>query len=494
MANVLIKNGLVYDGSGGPPAKQDILVCGERIAQFGIFPKRSADKTIDAAGAIVTPGFIDINTKLDQAFNVFREEYQENFLRQGVTTTIGGNNGMSLAPISSAALYFMKNRLGLSGININWQSVKDFLNHLSRQRLKINYGTLTGHLSLRFLIAGAETRDLTEGELRGLKQALAQSLDDGAFGFSTGFEYSHSKGFSNREIFELVEIAAAKGKVFAAQLRNKAAGVLDSVSELIEVTRQTGVNLEINNLTPLKNAKDFYLEAKNAIEKETAQTHINFDCHPFEYSVLPIFEFLPEWLTDGGVEKIVEDISSSHLQKHLLEHFNVFKPEDIVIYDMPRPFKPLISKSLKEFAVNSHLKPAAALLKLMRITELMAVMLSRDIDSKSLEEFLCSPNAIISSDGFYSGGNFSAFRDFIKWTQAHSDFPFEKALAKITSIPAQKYKIRKRGLLKENYYADVVILRDFLPSEVLLNGKLVLEEMKMQKIYAGKALKCDQNN
>ncbi|MEK7086683.1 MAG: aminoacylase, partial [Patescibacteria group bacterium] len=184
MPTILIKNGLIYDGSGCEPLKADILVRGERIASIGNFGKRRADKTIDAQGAIVAPGFIDINSECDHSFGIFLEPYQENHIKQGVTTVIGGNRGISLAPVSRAALDFMRNWLGSFPVNVNWHSVKDFLRVLQKRGLGVNFGTVVGSATIRQSVVGDRNRDLTDNEIELCKNILSRSLDDGAFGFS----------------------------------------------------------------------------------------------------------------------------------------------------------------------------------------------------------------------------------------------------------------------------------------------------------------------
>src|SRR3989344_2649948 len=124
----IIKNGFVYDGSGRPPFKGDILIRGERIIHFGNNINRRANKTIDATGAIVTPGFIDINNASDHYLDIFAKPHQENFLKQGITTLIGGNCGASLAPLLKGSLNPLRKWGELPKINIGWHSIKEFLN------------------------------------------------------------------------------------------------------------------------------------------------------------------------------------------------------------------------------------------------------------------------------------------------------------------------------------------------------------------------------
>lgn len=185
---ILIRNGLVYDGSGEPPQKQDVFVRGKRITRLGNLSKINADINIDANGAMVTPGFIDINSTSDHYLSLFYEPYQEDFVRQGVTTAIGGNCGVSLAPLMDGSLASIDTWGNPSRININWRSVKEFLSLLAKRGLGVNFGTLAGYETVRRAITKDELRDLTDSEIEAFKEILKRAFNEGAFGLSTVFE------------------------------------------------------------------------------------------------------------------------------------------------------------------------------------------------------------------------------------------------------------------------------------------------------------------
>lgn len=496
MVSILIKNGLVYDGSETQPFKSDILVHNDRIIRLGFFNKTDAKNVIDASQAIVAPGFIDINSRIDCNFAPFSESFQDNCLRQGITTALGGNGGVSLAPASGASFNFIKDWFGVSGINANWHSVKDFLNFLERKRLKINFGTLVGQTSSRFFVTGkGRIRDLTEKELFRFKNIVSRALDDGAFGISAVLSRFYPTKFNAKEIYKLAEIAAAKKKVLALNLRTEDIMLQRTEREIIDIAEKTGASVEINGLNPSKPAEKFYLRLKDAIEKETAKVHIDFDCHSLEHSTSPIYEFLPSGIKNEEFEKMIEAAHSKHFEKQLLAHLKKYEPEEMKIYDAPKPFDFLIGKNLKELAAVFNLNFAEMFLKLMKITRLKTVIVRRNVDSETQKVFLCSKNSLIASHDFYFGNeNFSPFLNFLKLSGVSPCFSFEKALAKITSIPAQKYGIKKRGRIAENYYADIVILRNSVPSEILLNGKVVMEEKEIKKVSEGRILKSEKHN
>ncbi|PIY95640.1 aminoacylase, partial [Candidatus Jorgensenbacteria bacterium CG_4_10_14_0_8_um_filter_39_13] len=173
---LLIKQGLIYDGTDAPPVKQDIFIRGQQIVRLGSFSSKDAETVIDARGAVVTPGFIDLTNAADHYFSIFTDPFQEDLIKQGVTTIIGGNDGFSLAPFFSDSLNYLRRRKSVfQKINVHWQTVKEFLKVLEKRGLGVNFGTLVGYSTLRHFLGGEEFRDLTENELAFLKKIIIQS-------------------------------------------------------------------------------------------------------------------------------------------------------------------------------------------------------------------------------------------------------------------------------------------------------------------------------
>lgn len=495
MSSILIKNGLVYDGIESPPVKTDVLVRGEKIVGLGTFSKSQADKTIDAVGAIVTPGIVDINTDSDHFLSIFLEPHQTDFIKQGVTAIIGGNCGMSLAPLLDGSLDSIREWGDTSKVNVNWRSMEEFLDVFKERKIGINFGTLVGHSTVRQALTQREPRDLTEAELNSFKEILAQALRDGAFGLSIGLSYLPLRRVPFREIKELVKVTASAKGVYAVHLRDAGEGLEDSLAEVIDVTQETGANLEISHFQPLKNFAESYRKSLETIEKESAQVLIHFDCYPFETTARPIFTLLPPWAQNSNLEIMFDRLISPHLEGRILEQLRKLRSSDLTIGYVPPPFQRLCGKTLEEFAGDVNVPPPQALLRLMRLTRLRAIVFNRDIDEKILEDFMNSPAAIISSNGaslsegeFKHERNWNTFPKFLKWA-GDGGLSLGKAVAKITSIPARKYSINKRGLIEEGYYADLTVWRDNQASEVLLNGVVVLEEGKPLNVLAGKVLR-----
>lgn len=486
----LIKNGLVYDGSGAPGVKTDILINGKKIVRIGANAQKY-DVAIDATNAIIAPGFIDINAVSDHSPAFFEEQFQNRFIEDGVTTVIGGNCGASLAPIGNAPDV---------GVNVSWRTVGEFLNTLRRRKLSVNFGTLVGHTTVRESLLGETCRDLTDRGIKTLEHIIARSLDEGAFGVSVGFENRCSAQTPFYELKKVAAIAAEKKKIFAMHPRNAPDALAASIEEIIDIIHDTQANTEINNLQPLLSFAKSYREAQERIEKSAATEHIHIDCAPCASRLVSLDTFLPHWARQEHKKTVLAHVQDRHLEKRLLEHLKHVPIHALIIENVPDALKFLSGKSVKAFAESFHLTPSRAMLELMKLSHLDATLFSKDVDENiMLKEYLASPYTIVASHGAYSpmhkSGNqrHTLFQNFLAEAEKKYDMPFEKAIEKITSLPAKKYWIEKRGLLKEGYYADIVIIKENKINDVWVNGEIAYAEGKQTRISSGMVLKSARN-
>lgn len=479
----LIKNGLVYDGSGAAPTKKDILIRGEYIAKCGTLSREHADTVIDAGSAMVTPGFIDITSHSDHHMSLFYEPYQEDFIRQGITTMIGGNCGVSLAPQIGGSLESVREWGSEVGINVNWHSVKEFLGMIKRQKLGVNFGTLVGHTSLRRAITHDTFRDLTESELEMFKKIVGEGLKDGALGLSVGLEHTHAARTPFSELRELVGVVAKYNGVYAAHLRDAREGLKESIDEIIELAIETNANVEISHLQPLKKYRDAYKEAAIKIEKESARHQIHFDVNPFDSVPLLIYELLPKWFGEESIERMHEKVRVSSNRERLIPFLKENAPRDCIVTHVPdASLKYLEGKSIKEFSTRNNVSYEEGLLKIMELTRLRATLAVKIVDAETLNTFLAHPNSIISTNSASFGKrefkftpSTETFPTFLRFADDSKLLSVEKAIEKTTSLPAQKYGITKRGLVREGYFADIAIFSNFEPTYVFVNGELALE-------------------
>ncbi|MEK7162873.1 MAG: hypothetical protein AAB696_01130 [Patescibacteria group bacterium] len=480
---ILIKNIQLIDGAGKPPVKTDVLIKKEKIHAIGSFPRYQANEIIDGMGAYLAPGFIDINNESDHYLTIFSDPSansgqvlsQKDFLLRGFTTIIGGQGGSSLAPLLYGSLESIKEWADIKKINVNWRTVAEFLKVMEQRRLGVNFGTLIGHYTIRQALTGGAERDLSRNELRVFNHILEKSFKEGAFGFSTGLNYIQSRQTSYSEIKALVETCAKYKRLYASNLRDEKRGLLSSVNEIIEIAKETGVKVLINNFKPIIGYGKNYEESLELINKNSDKADIHFSVYPTDTNAILVYEFLPEWVKKDGNEIMLKDIQSPGLREKILKELPRVKGGEVVILNAPDN-KYLIGKSLKEFAQNRGLTIGEGLLELMKITNFRATVSYKNISFKKTIQSLVDERAIAVSD---NAG------EFLKLAEKSP----EKFIYKITGLPAEKLGLKNRGLIREGYFADLVIFRDAKIREVFLNGKRVVKSGVFQNVLAGKILR-----
>ncbi len=489
MATTLIKGGLVYDGSGNEPVKEDVLIRGERILKRGTFPKNRGDSVIDATGAMVVPGFIDVNSPADHYLDIFDDDFGRHPAKDGVTTVIGGNCGASLLPAGDRLFLPLRKWAGGSNSRLNWHDFDDFSKRLYK-KLNVNFGTLIGHGTMRRALLGDETRDLTGNELLTMKKMLTDAFEKGVLGFSTGLEFLHVKFTPVHEIEELAEIAAEKKRVYATHLRSYGLHLGAAVAEAIRVAKETGVNLEISHFMPTVADAGHYSALREEVEGKGAKLRINFDCSSLPRIPTPIYRLLPEWLQNESknLEAMLGRLDTEHLEKRIIEHLRRVVHEDIHIGTMPSHLSFLSGKNLRDYAISGKLKLAEALLKLMKISGLRGVVL-RQAAEDDLDDFIFSPVSFIASG---EARNDTPFLRFLKLAEKTNKISLEKAVAKLTARPAEKYGLKSRGRLEEDYYADIAVIENFAVKNLFVNGALVVENEIFQGVRSGKFLRHER--
>ncbi len=489
----LIKNGLVYDGTGNVPAKKDILIRGNRIAKCGTLSRAHADEVIDATGAIVTPGFIDINTHADHYLSLFYEPYQEDFIRQGITTAIGGNCGVSLAPLLDGSLRAVREWGSELHTNVNWTSVKEFLAMMKRRGLGINFGTLIGHTTLRRVFTRDAFRDLSESELQSMDAIVTRSLKEGALGLSTGLEYTHASRTPFHELRALAHTVAAQRGIFAMHLRNTGSELLAAVDEAMMLATETHANVEILHLQPLKAHRTLYEEAAGIIEKASAKLHVHFDVNPFLTTTMLVYELLPEWFRENDLAAMHANMKAPHARERLVAHLRATAPRDCIVAHIPHAsLKFLEGRSVREFGTRAGLTYEAAFLKIMDITGLRATISAKVVDEKVLSTFIAHPNSLIATNSasfgkreFKYSPSTDTYPALLKLASASTTITMERAVEKATALPAKKYGIAKRGKIKEGYFADIAVHENFRPVHVFVNGAHVLKNNIFAKALQG---------
>lgn len=485
--DLIIRNGLVIDGSSPAIYPADVGIRRDKIVAIGDLSGAGADQLIDAANQIVCPGFIDIHTHTDTELLV--NPRGESKIRQGVTSEISGNCGSSPFPLNeedSRALYErLKERYGIS---IKWQTAAEFLTAIETAQPALNYATFTGHGDLRAYVIGKNDVQPTPAQLEEMKRVLAATMAEGSLGLSTGLEYAPGSYAKTAELIELCKVVAANDGVYATHMRNEDDTVEEAIEEALEIARQSGVTLEISHLKACNQSNWHKVDHMLAmIENAHAQgLPVHADRYPYNAWGTGLSSFLPLWTRQGDTEDILQRLQN----KADLPKIKAYTEsrgkriggwERVVISNCHNEENIIYEgKSIRECTEMTGKEPFEFIRDLLIDERNRVSVIGFAMDESNLKKVLASPLVMIGSDGsaiapygklgegkphprFY--GTFP--RVLGKYARDEKIFDLITAIRKMTSMPADKLNLKQRGYLQKNYFADIVV---FNPGTVIDNA------------------------
>jgi len=463
-----VLSGKILEGKGNHPERSDVFVSGDKISAIGNFPNKTADETIDGQGAYLCPGFIDVNTDSDHYLSLFDHPRQDDFLKQGVTTIIGGMCGSSLAPLLYGGLESIQKWADITKFNVGWHTVKEFLEILGKKPLGVNFATLAGHSTIRRAIIGDQLRDLTKNELGVFGEILRRALKEGAFGLSTGLGYVHGQNTSYSELKYLAGITKEFGGVYATHLRKSGAELGESADETIKLAEEVGVKTLVSHFMPFSGSEKQYESALRRIKNLPENMDFNFDIYPYETSVLPVYTFLPQWAKTGGKGKMLAGLRDDWMRAKIEKDLPKIKPDEFVVARSPGSDF-LVGRSLKDLEETFNVPNSnAALLKLMLATELGCVVFYKNINKNYIKQAIKNPRSFIASNSASFPDDWKerimkperatgTFTKFLEMAASENIMPLEEVIKKITIYPAMKFNLAGRGAIKEGSFADLAI-------------------------------------
>jgi N-acyl-D-amino-acid deacylase len=541
MFDLLITNGFVIDGAGNPWFKADIGILNGKILEISTSIGAKAERVLDAKGLIVSPGFIDIHAHSDLTLLI--DPYAESKIRQGVTTEVIGNCGLSAAPVNKRTLSLLKDQWGSTAEKVkwNWTTFDEYLNQLEHG-ISINVASLVGHGTVRTAIIGAENRQPTEKELEEMKKLVAESMEAGAFGLSSGLVYRPGCFAETTELIELCKVVARYGGLYASHIRGERETIVDALKEAIEIGEEAGLPVQVSHNCPkygghgkLKEMFEIYEKARARGVEVTLDNDAHTDLNP------RLTQVLPQWVQVGGNEKIVERLQDpdtrEKIRKEIIEdkypgpgYVGLVKHQrwDRIVLFYCKRNRNLIGKSIEEIAKIRHKDPFNTLFDLIIEEEGDVSALFDYIEEEDIRTLLRHPLMMVCSDGAVSPhrGVFGKIKEYSpcsygeypyileKYVREEKVITLQEAIRKMTSFPAQKLGLRDRGLLREGMWADIVIfnfdtIKDRATSRfpysfplknyphkypegieyVIVNGEIVIEKGKHREVFPGKVLR-----
>ena len=488
--DIIIKNGLIIDGSGTPAFKKDIGIIGNNIAAIDDLKNSTADVIINGDSLVVSPGFVDIHTHTDIGLIV--NSKAESKIHQGVTTEVSGNCGSSPFPLNDVDFQELdKNTFEKYGIHIDWRNTDGFLRKLEDQKISINYATFTGHGNLRSYVIGKNDVQATAEQLKEMKDLLERSMADGSFGLSTGLEYAPGSYASTTELTELNKVVAKNGGIYATHIRSESDHVEEAIQEALQICKQAEVSMQISHLKACNHANWNKIDSVLEMIHEAAESGmpVKADRYPYIAYSTGLIMFLPLWSRQGSTEEILSRLKDTATVKKI-EDYAEDKGQRIGGWD-----KVLISscfseknktwegKSVHACALELSTTPFEFIRNILLEEKNRVQIVGFGMDENNLKKVLSSSLVMIASDGravaphgklaegkphprYY--GTFP--RVLGKYSREDKIFDLPTAVKKMTSMPAAKLGLQKRGLIAKDYFADIVL---FNPETVIDNASFV---------------------
>lgn len=475
MGRFLLRDAKIVDGTGSPWFRGDVALDNGIIVDIGRDLTASGACVIDLSGLVLVPGFIDIHSHSDDT--VLMNPLAESKIRQGITTEVTGNCGYSLAPLVGAAIDSIRRDLEDCGITPDWSSFGEYLRRIENNGTAVNIAALVGHGTIRQAVVGCEEREPSLEELADMKTLVSKSMDEGAFGISTGLIYPPSCYADTDEIVELARSVAEKGGIYATHIRNEGLHVIDAVREAIAVGERARVPVEVSHLKsggPENKGK--VREALKLIEDVRRQgIDISCDVYPYVASSTGLSVILPNWVFGGGDEKALERLRDkdtlSGIRRQVEEEEGLKLGWDKTVISSVRKEqnKAFEGKNLSEIAKITGKDPFTAAIDLL-IDEALCVQVVRFIMCEEDVTFaLGSRLSSIGTDassrapyGFLGMGKphpraYGTFpRVLGKYVRDMGILRLEEAVRKMTSLPARRLGLWNRGLIRPGMVADLV--------------------------------------
>ncbi|MBE3571346.1 MAG: D-aminoacylase [Moorella humiferrea] len=479
MFSLLIKNGLVVDGTGRPAFRADVGIQGTKITAVGALDKTPAARVINADGLAVAPGFIDIHSHADAELLRYPEDPAK--VSQGVTCEVIGNCGMSLVPSHRGSLPLLASYaapvLGKIPDTFCPGRLEEYLSCLAFRGTAVNYVILVGHGTIRLAVMGMEPRRAKKAELDAMASFLRQAMAEGAAGLSSGLLYPPGCYASTGELIALCRVIQPFSGIYVTHIRDESDGVLEAIEESLEIGREAGIPVHISHLKACgpRNWPKISKALAMLVEAREKGQDVTWDVYPYTTGSTTASSLLPPWAVAGGEGEIKNRLRNPEMRRQIKINWQEGLPgwdnmvgslgyEGLIISAVGgRKNADCVGLNLVEIGDRRQCHPADALLDLLLEEGASLTIATKHGCEETLEMILKHPQTTVGSDGIYSGERphprlYGTFvRVLGRYVRERRLFTLEEAVAKMTSRPASRFGLKERGQVRVGYYADLVI-------------------------------------
>ncbi len=474
--DVIIRNGLLLDGSGSLGVSSDLGIRNGKIAAMGDLSRASSLRNVNASNKVVCPGFIDIHSHTDTELLV--NGNAESKIHQGVTTEVSGNCGSSPFPFSSDRAREYHTDLNEEyNLETSWEDLDGFFTTLEASKFSINYATLTGQGNLRAKVVGRNDIPATTDQMRAMQALLVKSVEQGSFGLSTGLEYAPGSYADTEELIALTSVLKPFDAMYATHMRNEDDSVEEAIEEALRIGREAGVFTQISHLKACNKNNwhkvDHMLEM---IQRARANQPVLADRYPYDAWGTGLSAFLPLWARQGETDEVLARLQDNETLRKI-EAYSNSRAERIGGWD-----RVMISScsndsdknceglSVLDGARERNMEPFAFARELLMNSRNQVSVVGFAMDEANLHKVLAADFVMIGSDGNASApygalatgkphpryyGTFP--RVLGKYSRDEQVLSLASSIQKMTSLPAQALGLNNRGSFKVGNQADVVV-------------------------------------
>ena len=528
--DVIIKNGKIIDGSGNPWVSGDIAIRGDRIAKIGRLDGSNAKRIIDAHNLVVSPGFIDMLGQSEEALLIDNRSLSK--LSQGITSEITGE-GDSIAPQNALTLSELQPELDHYHLTVDWTSLDGYFSRLEKSGTPLNIGTYVGAAQVRQAVLGQVDRAPTSEELDKMNALVAEAMQQGAFGVSTALIYPPGHYAKTEELIKLAKVAGQYGGIYATHMRSEGQSETAALEEALRIGREGHLPVEIFHLKVIGKPRwgDMPKIAGMIEAARDAGQDVSANMYPYVAGGTALASSLPPWVADGGAAKLLERIKDAATRARIKQEMATEHPNwenlylasggasGVLVSGVDNPdLKQYDGQTLAQIAKEQGKDPLDVLMDLVIADKAQTGALYFIASEEDLRYGLKQAWTSIGLDAgelsldgplFEPHTHPRAFGSMPRflghYVRDEHLLPLEQAIRKITSLPAQRERIRNRGLLKEGFFADITIFDPATivdkatyenPAQisagvkyVFVNGKLEYEDGKLTGTTAGTVLR-----